>query len=112
MFLGWEEAVVEQTQRLLRPAVLERIGVQVESSIFVPIETNYSFNKYIFAMERMRVALYDEDEQQFYLRLLATEINRRHSLLFGIGNQLPKGERSKFVAVFSEANSVLKESPL
>ena len=112
MFLGWEEAVVEQTQRLLRPAVLERIGVQVESSIFVPIETNYSFNKYISAMERMRVALRDDDEQQFYLNLLATEINIRHSLVFSRGNQLPKGERNKFIAVFSEANSVLKESPL
>ena len=52
MFLGWEEAVVEQTQRLLRPAVLERIGIQTNA------------------------------------------------------------ERNKFVAIFSEANSILKESPL
>jgi hypothetical protein len=109
-FLGWEEGVVEQTQRLLRPAVLTRLGLQIDDAVFAPIEISYSFNKYIQAIERMRSALKNEDELSFYLRLLATEIKRRHNFVFGIGNRLPAQERAAFVVIFSAANSVLKEA--
>ncbi len=110
-FLGWEEGVVEQTQRMLRPAVLARLGLQIEEAVFVPVETSYSFNKYIQAIERMRSALHDEDELSFYLRLLTTEIKNRHNFVFSIGNRLPAQERAAFVAMFSATNSVLKEAP-
>ena len=110
-FLGWEEGVVEQTQRLLRPMVLERLGVQVDSSIFSPVESAYSFNKYIRAIELLRNALGREDEQEFYIILLATEIKRRHNLIFSLGNRLPSPQRTVFMAVFSEANSILKDLP-
>jgi hypothetical protein len=110
-FLGWEEGVVEQTQRLLRPIVLERLGVQVDSSVFSSAESAYSFNKYIRAIELLRNALGREDEQEFYLTLLATEIKRRHNLIFSLGNRLPGLQRIAFMAVFSEANSILKDSP-
>ena len=110
-FLGWEEGVIEQTQRLLRPAVLERLGLQIDNSVFMQVETNYSFNKYIRAIERLRGALEREDELEFYLDLLATQIKQRHNLLFGAGNRLPSKQRVTFITIFSEANSVLKESP-
>lgn len=110
-FLGWEEGVTEQAQRLLRPIVLERLGVQVDSSASSPVEAAYSFNKYIRAIELLRNALGREDQQEFYLSLLATEIKQRHNLIFGLGNRLPGRQRSAFMAVFSEANSVLKDLP-
>ena len=110
-FLGWEEGVVEQTQRLLRPIVLERLGVQVDSSVFSPIEAAYSFNKYIRAIELFRSVLGRDDEREFYLTLLATETKRRHDLIFGLGNRLPGLQRGEFMAIFSKANSILKEPP-
>ena len=106
--LGWEEGVVEQTQRLLRPEVLEKLDAQVASSVFAAVETAYSFNRYIQAIERMRVALTRDDEREFYLSLLATPINQRHNLIFAQGNRLPGEERIRFMKVFSEANSSLK----
>ena len=110
-FLGWEEGVVEQCQRLLRPTVLKRLGLQINDSVFVAVEASYSFNKYIGAIERLRGALHREDELEFYLDLLATQIKQRHNLLFGAGNRLPSKQRVTFVTIFSEANSVLKEAP-
>jgi len=110
-FLGWEEGVVEQTQRLLRPAVLARLGLQIEEAVFAPVEISYAFNKYIQAIERMRSALHDKDELSFYLRLLTTEIKNRHNFVFSTGNRLPAQERAAFVAIFSATNSVLKEAP-
>jgi len=110
-FLGWEEGVVEQTQRLLRPTVLKRLGLQIDEAVFMPVEAAYSFNKYIGALERLRGAMHREDELEFYLDLLATQIKQRHNLLFGAGNRLPSKQRVMFITIFSEANSVLKEAP-
>ncbi len=36
-FLGWEEGTVEQVQRLLRPTVLKRLGLQIDDAVFVPL---------------------------------------------------------------------------
>ncbi len=110
-FLGWEEGVVEQTQRLLRPTILKRLGLQIDGAVFEPVETAYSFNKYIGALERLRGALQRADELAFYIGLLATQIKQRHNLLFGAGNRLPSKQRVVFITIFSEANSVLKEAP-
>lgn len=107
-FLGWEEGVVEQTQRLLRSSVLEKLDVQVAGSVFAAVEMAYSFNQYIQAIERMRVALSRNDEREFYLDLLATPIKQRHNLIFALGNRLPGEERIRFMKGFSEANSALK----
>jgi len=109
--LGWEEGVIEQTQRLLRPVVLERLGLQIDDSIFMSVEAHYSFNKYIRALERIRIALGHEEQLRFYLSLLATKIKQRQNYVFGIGNRLTRHERVAFVTVFSEANSVLREAP-
>ena len=110
-FLGWEEGVVEQTQRLLRPAIFGRLGLLIDNSVFAPVEAAHSFNKYIRAVELLRSALHREDEQGFYVPLLATEIKRRQGLVFSFGNRLPSPERSTFVAVYSKANAILKEMP-
>ena len=110
-FLGWEEGVVEKTQRLLRPTILKRLGLRIDASIFMPIEAAHSFNKYVRAIERLRAALSREDELEFYLDLLATQVKQRHNLLFGAGNRLPSKQRVTFITIFSEANSVLKEAP-
>lgn len=60
--LGWEEGVVEQTQRLLRPAVLKRLELEIDPSIFDLVEANYSFNRYIQALEQIRTAMHNDNE--------------------------------------------------
>lgn len=45
-FLGWEEGVIEQVQRLLRPTVLKKLGLQIDEAVFVPVKAAYAFNKY------------------------------------------------------------------
>ena len=51
---GWEEGVVEQLQRLLRPEILFRLNIAVPETTFTPAEAIWPYNSYIAAMERLR----------------------------------------------------------
>lgn len=51
---GWEEGVVEQLQRLLRPAVLAKLGVSVSEKVFEQVEDGHEYQKYVRALESMR----------------------------------------------------------
>lgn len=106
---GWEEGVVEQLQRMFRPSVLTRLSVTVDAAIFKDAEVDYLFNKYIKALEQLREATDTRATQEFYIDLLATKIKDRPGLILGRRFQLPPEERSSFVGLFSQANSVLKE---
>ena len=75
-FRGWEEAVVEQLQRRLRPQILNRIGVNVAEPVFTQIETFWVYNSYIEAMESLRTYLVQE-ETSFYMELLKTPLADR-----------------------------------
>lgn len=106
---GWEEGVVEQLQRLFRPAVLTRLYVTIDAAVFGEAEVDYLFNKHIKALEQLRGATGAGEAQDFYLDLLATEIKDRPGLILSRRFQLPPEERVAFVGLFSRANSVLKE---
>lgn len=106
---GWEEGVVEQLQRLLRPSVLAQLPITVDTAVFEVVEKAYTFNEYIEALEQLREASASRAAQEFYLDLLATEIKDRPGLILGRNFQLPQEERGAFVRLFSQANSVLKE---
>lgn len=51
---GWEEGVAEQLQRLYRPIVLRRLGVNLEESVFLSNELHHQFDPYIAALESLR----------------------------------------------------------
>ncbi len=106
---GWEEGVVEQLQRLLRPSVLAQIAVTVDEAVFQSVEEGHTFNEYVEALERLREATDSRTSQEFYCELLATEIKNRPGLILSRRFQLPQGERETFLRLFSQANSVLKE---
>ena len=106
---GWEEGVVEQLQRLLRPFVLARISVLVDEVAFQSVEVDYTFNEYIEALEQLRQATSASASREFYVDLLATEIKNRPGLILSRRSQLPQDERDAFVRLFSQTNSVLKE---
>lgn len=106
---GWEEGVVEQLQRLFRPAVLARLSIAVDAAVFEAVEEKYTFNEYIEALEGLREVIDARPSEEFYVDLLATAIKSRPGLILGRRFQLPPGEQNAFVLLFSQANSVLKE---
>jgi hypothetical protein len=106
-FLGWEEGVVEGLQRLLRPEILARLGVEVPDEVFHAIEAPHPFNRHIDALERMRESL-SLPVPAFYLDLLRTPIRDRRTHLFGVGNGLPGVQRAAFVKVYSLSDAVLR----
>ena len=59
---GWEEGVVEQIQRFLRPRILVQLRVSVEeetADAFRQIEEGHAYNDFIAAIERLRVLVSD-----------------------------------------------------
>ena len=49
---GWEEGIVEQLQRSLRPGILARLSVRVPDEVFIAVEAGHEYNRYIAAFNR------------------------------------------------------------
>ena len=113
-FRGYEEGVVERLQRLLRPWVLERLGVVVPAESFLPDEEKHRYNVYIAALEEICRALAVEEtpaaRETFYRDLLAIPIRSRSVYLLGLGFRLPEEKRKDFLVTYSAANAVLTRS--
>jgi hypothetical protein len=105
--VGWEEGVVEQLQRIIRPAALSQLGILVSEEVFQAAEDHHLFNRHIAALEQMRTAL-SLPLLDFYLDLLRRPLRDRPAYIFGLGNRLPAARRTAFVKVYSAANAVLK----
>lgn len=105
-FRGWEEGVVEKTQRLVRRQVLERLGVDVSEEIFAPFESPHIFDPQIEALEAIRAAL-GRDALAFYLALLSTPIRFRPGALYGESYRLEPDARKAYLIVFSRASAAL-----
>ena len=90
---GWEEGVVEQMQRLLRPQVLAWLSASVPLWVIAVADASHSFNPYIAALENIREVPQAEN-LPFYLRLLRTPIR----------------DRIGVVRVFAKSNATLKEN--
>ena len=105
---GWEEGVVEWLQRYFRPTILAKLKVTVPDEVFQETQVKHNYNKYIDALERLRLNL-ELPAEEFYMSLLKTPIKERSSFVFGLGNQLSSHERITFFRVFSAANSILKD---
>ncbi len=84
---GWEEGVVEQLQRSLRPAILAKVGVKVQESVFLAVEQGHEYNLYIAALENLRETL-GLPEREFYVRLLETPLMQRPMNVIAAGQKL------------------------
>lgn len=104
---GWEEAVVEQLQRLLRGDILKGIGVPIDETLFLNYEENSVLNPYIAAVEDVRVASGENDAKVFYIRLLRTPIKGRYSLLISDAMKGPHAAKAGALLALSKANSIL-----
>jgi hypothetical protein len=106
-FPGWEEGVVEQVQRLLRPTVLLRLGILIDETTFTATEAQHAYNLYIGALEKINQATLAHSET-FYIELLRTPLKQRATYALSLGNSLTGAERVFFLQTFSAANATLK----
>lgn len=111
-YRGWEEAVVEQLQRLHRGQILGRLGVAHDEAVYQQEEAAHRFNVYIDALEQLRSALEIGETAPFYLDLLRAPLGDRSSLALRRGYQLPFEQRVGFVRRYSVVNSVLTQGVL
>ncbi len=105
---GWEEGVVEQTQRLLRPALLTRLVVTVDETVFEQVEASHRYNGYLQALETLRKPL-NIPPRVFYLGLLSEPIHNRGNSILRRGMAMPSVQRAAFVMLYSVSNAVLRE---
>ena len=108
-FPGWEEGVVEQLQRLCRSAVLETLEITVDKRIFLILDAEHRYNRYITALETLRVFL-NAEPLEFYYSLLHIPIRERPVYMLQRSRSLDSEKRKEFLRLFSVANSVLKQA--
>lgn len=92
---GWEEGVVEQTQRLLRQTILRGMGVTLAEDIFLERDERHEYNAYIETLEGLRRCL-SMPMLDFYLWLLATPLPDRLARVQERGERLPSLNRIEF----------------
>jgi hypothetical protein len=106
-FPGWEEGVVEQLQRLLRPTILARLGVTVAEAIFDSVEAGHKYNGYIRALNAIRQHL-NIPAQQFHFDLLSEPIRDRGNSILRTGMLMPPVQRAALISIYSVSNAVLR----
>jgi hypothetical protein len=109
--MGWDEGVVEQMQRLLRPQVLAFLGITVNEGVFAKWEIAHEYNGRILALEHLRHELGREDTAfDFYRELLSTPLRDRPGFVLAQSRFLPADEYKSFVRVFSAESVILRKS--
>ena len=103
---GWEEGVVEQVQRLLRPQVLSALQVIVREEVIAEVERDHPYNVYILTLEDLRQRLGDSP-MGFYGLLLSTPLPKRPVLLRRSSILLEDQERQAFMVGWLKAVLVL-----
>jgi len=106
-FEGWEEGVVEQLQRLLRPAVSNALSVAVPDAVFADAESSHDYNRFINAPERIRIAV-NGLTLVFYRDLLNIPLRERPSSIIQLGRQLPTHQFRGFQKEIAVAYSILR----
>ena len=104
---GWEEGVVEQLQRLLRPDVLNALSIAVSDTVFPAVEAHHDYNRFIQALERIRTEV-SVSPDLFYRDLLNTPLAARPASVIQLGRQLPGFEFRRFQKEFASAFTVLR----
>ncbi len=92
--IGWEEAVVEQLQRLLRLEVFTRTGIVVDEAELLIGDRQHVYNRYIAVMEDLRDRL-GLPAREFYLQLLEVELSARSAFLRQLGGGLESGQAAE-----------------
>ena len=91
-FRGWEEGVVEQTQRLLRPELLGLLQARAAETACEGADRRWIFNPYVEALEALRVPL-KMATTAFYMNLLKTPLASRLASVRALSDTLEHQRR-------------------
>ena len=108
---GWEEGTVEQLQRLIRPTVLARLGLNIPEETFAVVEADHPYNLFILALEQIRNPL-DLHERNFYEQLLDIPLLERPGYIMSIGIKSPIIEPAEFRRIFAVSFTALRRGIL
>lgn len=92
---GWEEGIVEQQQRVLRDEILFSLGISFSTAIFATVENNHKVNKYIEALESLRIVL-GRPTPGFYQSLVTMPLKNRPTSVIELGKLLSPHDYHNF----------------
>ena len=107
---GWEEGIVEQLQRLLRPSLFPVLGVNLTDVELREADRQHPFSDRVEALEAIRRCL-PVLSLPFYLHLLSVPISGRPAAVFKQVQQLPEPHRRRALYVLSASDVILRKSP-
>ncbi len=107
---GWEEGVVEQLQRLLRPSLFPILGINFTDVELREADRQHPFSDRVEALEAIRRYL-PVLGLPFYLHLLSVPISARPAAVFKQVQQLPEPHRRRALYVLSASDVILRKSP-
>lgn len=105
-YAPWEEAVVEGLQRLYRPSLLERLGLNIPKDQYAAQEAIWPYNPAVEALERIVAERPDVPPQEFLEQMLRTPLPDRLAFAFEYGRKAADFER--FKRVYAAASGKLR----
>ena len=102
----WEEAVVESLQRLYRPLLFQRLGLDVDESAFQPFESVWRHNRALAALGQIAAERPDVPLRDFLEAMLRTPLPKRPAFAFAWGRQA--ADFDHFKRVYAAASSLLR----
>ena len=102
----WEEAVVEYLQRLYRPLIFARLGLELEESLFQPFESIWRYNRALEALGRIAAERSEVPVQKFMEDMLRTSLPDRPAFAFEWGRE--SADFYHFKQVYAAASGFLR----
>ena len=102
----WEEAVVESLQRLYRPLLFTRLGLDVPESRFNGLEATWLYNHAMAALGRIAAERPEVPVRDFLEAMLRTPLPERPAFAFEWGRQA--ADFDHFKRVYAAASGLLR----
>lgn len=102
----WEEAVVETLQRMYRPALLGRLGLDIAESRFLAVEAAWPYNHAMDALGRIAAERPEVPYREFLEELLWTPLPDRPGFVFVWGRQA--ADFARFKRIYAAASGILR----
>ena len=105
-FAPWEEAVVENLQRLYRPLLFQYLGISLEEGPLQALETTWGYNFAVEALSKIAAERPEVPFREFLEAMLRTPLPDRPAFAFNWGRQ--STDFDHFKRVYAAASSLLR----
>ena len=102
----WEESVVESLQRLYRPLLFERLGLNIPEERYAAQEAAWLYNHAIEALGRIAAERPDVPAREFLEQMLRTPLPERPAFAFEWGHEAADFEH--FKRVYAAVSGILR----